>query len=160
MFPAETGASVERRPGDGLAVLLNELATGLLVGGCLRDDLLNAEDSKPLNSDLFFTGAGAGNVPEEKRSEWIPMASRVNRAEELKAVLGDGRGPEPPTLRLGATPSPDPPDDALSVSSEDSASRYSLAPSTDARRGAPWSAAAARTAPKMAAALPFLPEAA
>ena len=110
MFPAETGASVERRPGDGLAVLLNELATGLLVGGCLRDDLLNAEDSKPLNSDLFFTGAGAGNVPEEKRSEWIPMASRVNRAEELMAVLGDGRGPEP-TLRLGAMPSPDPPND-------------------------------------------------
>ena len=55
-------------------------------------------------------------------------------------------------------PSPDPPDDALSVSWDDSASRYSLAPSTDARRGVPWSAAA-RTAPKMAAALPFLPEA-
>ena len=68
------------------------------------------------------------------------MASRENRAEELMALLGDGRGPEP-TLRRGAPPSPDldPPDDALSVS-EDNASRYSLAPSTDARRGVPRNA--------------------
>ena len=57
------------------------------------------------------------------------MPSRVNRADELMALLGDGRGPEP-TLRW---------DDALSVS-EDNASRYSLAPSTDARRGVPRNA--------------------
>jgi hypothetical protein len=86
------------------------------------------------------------------------MASRVNRAEELMALLGDGRSPEPP-LRWGAPPSPgpDPPDDALSVS-EDSASRYSFAPSTDARRGGPRNAAD-RTAPKMAAIASFLLEA-
>jgi hypothetical protein len=65
------------------------------------------------------------------------VASRVNRAEALMAPLGDGRGAEPTALRRVAPPSP--PDDALSVS-EDSSSRYSLAPSTDARRGVPRSA--------------------
>jgi len=59
VFPGEAGPSVERRAGDGLAVLLNELATGLLCDVCFRDALLNGEDSKPVNSDLFFTGAGA-----------------------------------------------------------------------------------------------------
>ena len=47
------------------------------------------EDSKPFNSDLFCTGAGAGDVPEVKRSEQVSMASRVNCVEELMAVLGD-----------------------------------------------------------------------
>jgi hypothetical protein len=69
----------------------------------------------------------------------------MNRAEELMmALLGDGRGAEQ-TLRLGASPplpSPDPPDDdEVSVSSEFRASRYSFAPSTDARLGVPWNAA-------------------
>ena len=57
VFPAEAGTSVERRAGVGLAVLLNALATGLLGDVCFRDALLNGEDSKPVNSDLFFTGA-------------------------------------------------------------------------------------------------------
>jgi hypothetical protein len=65
-FPAEAGTSMERRAGVGLAVLLNELATGLLGDGCLRDGLLNGEDSKPLNNDFlfFFTGAGDGDAAE------------------------------------------------------------------------------------------------
>ena len=75
------------------------------------------------------------------------MPSRVNSADELMALLGDGRGTEP-TLRW---------DDALSVS-EDNASRYSLAPSTDARLGVPRNAVD-RTAPKMAAIASFLVEA-
>jgi len=62
VFPAEVGPSVERRAGDDeLAALLNALATGLLGDGCFRDALLNGEDSKPVNSDLFLTGADAGD---------------------------------------------------------------------------------------------------
>ena len=90
----------------------------------------------------------------------MPLPSRVNCAEELMALLGAGDGPGPElTLRRAAPPSPDPdpPDDALSVS-EDSASRYSFAPSTDARRGGPRNAVD-RTAPKMAAIASFLLEA-
>jgi hypothetical protein len=70
---------------DGLVVLLNELA-GMLGSGCLT---LIGEDSKPFNSDLFCTGAGAGDVPEVKRSEQVSMASHVNCVEELMTVLGD-----------------------------------------------------------------------
>ena len=70
---------------DGLVVLLNELAS-MLGSGCLT---LIGEDSKPFNSDLFCTGAGAGDVPEVKRSEQVSMASRVNCVEELMTVLGD-----------------------------------------------------------------------
>ena len=92
----------------------------------------------------------------------MPLPSRVNCAEELMALLGAGDGPGPElTLRRAAPPSPDPdpdpPDDALSVS-EDSASRYSFAPSTDARRGGQQNAVD-RTAPKMAAIASFLLEA-
>ena len=61
VFPAEAGPSVERRAGDALTALLNALATGLLGDGCFRDALLNGEDSKPVNSDLFLTGADAGD---------------------------------------------------------------------------------------------------
>jgi hypothetical protein len=64
VFPAEAGTSVERRTGgddeSSAPLLLNALATGLLGDGCFRDALLNGEDSKPVNSDLFFTGADAG----------------------------------------------------------------------------------------------------
>lgn len=158
IFTARPGTPGELVTGDGLAVRLSELSAGLLGDGFLSDGLLNGEDSKPLNSDFFFTGAVVGDdeatteirdkngvTLSVNRSERLPTASRENRADELMMLLGDGRALEAMPAPL---PSCDPAGDALSVF-EESACRCS-APSTDARRGVSLNANS-RTAAKTAA---------